>query len=74
MNDREKLIGLIKHIVIPYFAEQIADYLIENGVTVCERGRWINRGEWVDCSECGTVGSPQWKRCPVCEAKMETLN
>ena len=35
-------------------------------------GRWIvrNRGEWVDCSECGTVGSPRWKRCPVCEAKM----
>lgn len=35
-------------------------------------GRWIvrNRGEWVDCSECGTVGSPRWKRCPLCEAKM----
>lgn len=22
------------------------------------------------CSECKTLGSPQWKRCPVCEAKM----
>jgi len=33
-------------------------------------GRWIDRGEWVDCSECSTVGSPHWKRCPVCEAKM----
>ena len=35
-------------------------------------GYWIPRhgGEWVDCSECGTVGSPHWKRCPVCEAKI----
>lgn len=35
-------------------------------------GHWIPRhgGEWVDCSECGTMGSPHWKRCPVCEAKM----
>lgn len=23
------------------------------------------------CSECKTEGSPHWKRCPVCEAKME---
>lgn len=37
-------------------------------------GRWIVRNKangWVDCSECGTMGSPQWKRCPVCEAKMD---
>lgn len=23
------------------------------------------------CSECATVGTPRWKRCPVCEAKMD---
>ena len=38
-------------------------------------GRWIthNRGQnnWCECSECNTVGSPFWKRCPVCEAKMD---
>ena len=34
MTEREKLIELIKHIVIPYFAEQIADYLLENGIIV----------------------------------------
>ena len=38
-------------------------------------GRWIhhNKGQnnWVECSECNTVGSPFWKRCPVCEAKMD---
>lgn len=25
----------------------------------------------VVCSECKTAGSPQWKRCPVCEVKMK---
>ena len=23
-----------------------------------------------DCSNCKTIGSPHWKRCPVCEARM----
>ncbi len=41
----------------------------------------IRHGEWLeqrllgktvyDCSECATLGSPMWKRCPVCEAKMD---
>lgn len=39
-----------------------------------KKGRWImhNSGSnnWVECSECNTVGSPFWKCCPVCEAKM----
>ena len=38
-------------------------------------GRWLPQivlGTRVwDCSECKTIGSPQWKRCPVCEAKMD---
>lgn len=39
------------------------------------RGRWVHKillGEqaWF-CSECKTIGSPAWKRCPVCEAKMD---
>ncbi len=44
-------------------------------------GRWIRRitvhGNSVIpsilamCSECKTDGSPMWKRCPVCEAKMD---
>lgn len=37
--------------------------------------RWLPQillGERVwDCSECKTIGSPLWKRCPVCEAKMD---
>ena len=39
-----------------------------------KRGRWLPQillGTRVwDCSECKTIGSPVWKRCPVCEAKM----
>ena len=40
-----------------------------------KHGVWLPQillGEKVwDCSECKTLGSPHWKRCPVCEAKME---
>ena len=40
-----------------------------------KHGRWLPQillGERVwDCSECKTLGSPQWKRCPICEAKMD---
>lgn len=40
-----------------------------------KHGWWIEQsisGEatWC-CSECKTLGSPHWKRCPVCEAKMD---
>ena len=39
------------------------------------RGRWIQynkeNNNWVECSECNTVGSPLWKCCPVCTAMME---
>ena len=42
------------------------------------RGRWmpqivLGQKAW-ECSECRTLGSPYWKRCPVCEAKMEVKN
>ena len=55
---------------------------IENAPTVdaepVVHGRWIthNKGQnnWCECSECNTVGSPFWKRCPVCEAKMDGGN
>ena len=47
--------------------------IIADVVTV-RHGRWLPQivlGTRVwDCSECKTIGSPTWKRCPVCEAKM----
>lgn len=41
-------------------------------VVAVKHGRWLQpkSGECF-CSECKTLGSPQWKRCPVCEAKMD---
>lgn len=40
-----------------------------------KHGKWLPQillGQRVwDCSECKTLGSPHWKRCPVCEAKMD---
>ena len=53
----------------------IADHLIANGVTVPERGRWIKRGiapnHFYECSECFVIGSPAWRCCPVCTARMD---
>lgn len=41
-------------------------------------GHWVKHNflghEQYACSECQTLGSPQWKRCPVCEAKMDGGN
>jgi hypothetical protein len=38
-------------------------------------GHWVKYNflgyDQFACSECQTLGSPQWKRCPVCEAKMD---
>ena len=40
-----------------------------------KHGRWLPQIPFseliVFCSECKTIGSPVWKRCPVCEAKMD---
>lgn len=33
-------------------------------------GNWITKNGITFCSECLVCGSPHWKRCPVCEAKM----
>lgn len=59
-------------ITVGEFEEQIA---VLKDVEPVVHGRWIthNKGQnnWCECSECNTVGSPFWKRCPVCEAKMD---
>lgn len=40
-----------------------------------KRGRWLpqilNGIRIWDCSECKTIGSPAWKRCPKCGARMD---
>ena len=86
---REKLIKLVKRAITDWehgdVSERIADHLIKNGVTFATDnnvGRWIirssGRGDettnWAECSECHVCGSPQWKRCPVCGARMVKNN
>ena len=44
-------------------------------VAQVRHGRWLpqvvlGQKAW-DCSECKTLGSPHWKWCPVCGAKMD---
>ena len=63
-----------------------ADAITMNGVKILNQfpssdvepvrhGRWIHKialGGYVwFCSECESIGSPAWKRCPMCEAKMD---
>lgn len=45
---RKKLIELIGHIVVPYFATEIADHLIENDAVIVVRCK--------DCKHYGTTG------------------
>lgn len=52
------------------------DHLVE--VSPVRHGRWLpqvvlGQKAW-DCSECKTLGSPQWKWCPVCGARMDGGN
>jgi hypothetical protein len=58
-------------------------YRATGGVKSCEHhkeertARWVpaRKGKdmefMVECSYCHVIGSPRWKSCPVCEAKME---
>ena len=44
-------------------------------VAPVRHGQWLpqvvlGQKAW-DCSECKTLGSPHWKWCPVCGAKMD---
>lgn len=36
-------------------------------------GKWVVKNYTCFCPYCLTTGSPQWKRCPVCEMKMEGI-
>lgn len=72
---------IAKKSAYPYFhLDEIADEINEADAVEVVHGRWMRkeyRGqndrktwEWF-CSECKTLGSPQWKCCPVCTARMD---
>lgn len=94
MADKEKLIELLKsaNTYCPECGEDIglnrikaiADHLIENGVTVREKGEWDDSGRYqftdgtkaIRCTECGcALTEIEYKKyfynfCPVCGADM----
>ena len=77
MNKRKQLVDLIQQIIIPYWAELLADHLIKNDVTIQVHGNW-GKPFKVDayhighrCSECGYYGVPCWDYCPNCGARMD---
>lgn len=54
---------------------EYAEHLPTADVEEVKHGQWLPQivcgvKVW-DCSECKTLGSPDWKRCPICEAKMD---
>ena len=70
LNDAPEQVG--------YSREDAADcirYMDAADVASVRHGWWIVRNKgmnnWVDCSECGTIGSPHWKWCPVCGCMMD---
>ena len=76
--------GCVGHCNFPHCfkVSNTADHLIANGVTIAtdnnvghKHGKWLPQmllGQRVwDCSECKSLGSPQWKVCPVCLAVMD---
>lgn len=65
---REKLIELIRHEVVPYFAERIADHLIANGVTVRQKGEPVKRVVMQLCNSDGEVVEEYYGYCcPFCD-------
>ena len=60
MDVREKLIELQMQAKIGWTKEEFADYLIQNGVTVQECGRWVS---FTECANAGVY-------CSVCHKKI----
>ena len=54
---------------------KLIDEIPAADVSTVRHGQWLpqvvlGQKAW-DCSECKTLGSPHWKWCPVCGAKMD---
>ena len=75
MTDTEHVYSNGTEFVPIYRMKQWFEHVNYNGGSDVRHGRWLPQvvlGEkaW-DCSECKTLGSPHWKWCPVCGAKMQ---
>ena len=52
-------------------ADRCPDFVHKADVVPVRHGRWVKENGYVECSECNTIGSKQWKCCPVCTARMD---
>jgi hypothetical protein len=50
-NTREKLIELISMVVVPYFANEIADLLIANGIRLEEKQATSDESKWLSVKD-----------------------
>lgn len=88
MTDRERLIEILRKPIFPHELvdpiEAVADYLLDNGVVVMEKGEWIPLKDMIKgdtiyhCSKCWTkTGKRRRKRynfCPNCGADLRRWN
>lgn len=65
---------LIEKGFYPVFIKHALETIPAADVIEVKHGQWLPQRllgkDIVDCSECKTIGSPQWGWCPVCGAKM----
>lgn len=79
MNDKEILMSLLGSYegIVPawsYSYNEIADFLIANGVTVQKQGRWEFHNTAYRCSECKAGFMMPVPYCWSCGAKMENTD
>ena len=81
MNDLISRSALLEKIVLPL--DYLSIYLVRETIKAApavdaepvEYSMWLEHAgsqhtRYWTCLKCDTLGSPKWKRCPVCEAKM----
>lgn len=72
MADREKLIEILRKPIFPHELvdpiEAVADYLLDNGVTVRERGRWDKNWSGDNIVYCDRCYMPQDMPTPYCHS------
>lgn len=76
--DIEKRMEEWKHLLGVYYPNlpcQMLHQFILRAPTVdaelVQHAKWVNRHSYTACSNCGFFGYEVWKRCPVCECKMD---
>lgn len=68
----DDLNGMLKQIGVEMAKTRVMNAPTINPDVLRPHGRWVTHDNGItECSECHTLGSPQWKCCPVCTAMMD---